>query len=1038
MLNMWITDQAVKKPVLAVVLNLLLIAFGLIALDRLALRELPDVDPPVISIETQYTGAAAQTVENRITKVLERRISGIEGIRFIDAKSIDGLSTINIEFNINRDIDNAANDVRERVFSALSDLPDGADTPEVFKVDSNNNVIMWLNLDSVHMNAMELTDYAERYIVDRLSVVNGVARVRIGGEKRFAMRIWLDRQAMIGKKVSVQDIENALRQNNLELPAGRIESVEREFPVWVERQFKTPEDFSRLVIRKEANGHLLRLYEVAEVELGPEDRRAELRGNGRNMIGLGIIKQSKANTLDVAREIKKTIKEIKLPEGMQLHESYDTSVFIEQAIIEVLKAFIVALLLVTLVIFAFLGNFRSMLIPFFTIPVSIISTFIVLYISGFSINLLTLLGLVLAIGLVVDDAIVVLENIIRRINLNEPPLLASYRGSRQVGFAVIATTTVLLAVFLPISLLQGNVGRLFSEFAFTLAAAVSFSTLVALTLTPVMCAYILHQKEKQSLWAEKINRFLAMTTKHYQRSLKFCLRHSYGILALFILLIISGIVFYQKIPDELVPQEDRGAFFVLVKAPEGASFSYTQKYMHKIEKILMKYVKSGSGARVITLFPQGLGSGDPVNSGFAILVMEDWSERKQSTFDVMADVQRALSQLPGVIAVPVMRSGIGAQNLTQPVQFVLGGADYDELLKWRDILLNEAAKNPGLTNLDSDYDPSKIQINLVVNYNRAAEMGVPVEAIGRALETFLGSREVTTFIDKDEEYEVILEASLDKKAKLNDLKNIYVRSDRTRQLIPIANLAHYKEATVPNALYRFNRMKTITVTASLAEGYSLGEALNFLDETAKKHLPATARIDYKDQSRDFKESQSGIYFTFSLALLVMFLVMAAQFGSFIHPLVIFITAPIAVVGALFGLYITGNSFNIYSQIGLIMLIGLAAKNGILMIEFINQLREQKVKFLQAVIEGSVVRLRPVLMTAISTIFGSLPLVFAVGAGAESRVSIGVVIFFGVSIATFLSLFAVPVVYAKLARRTKPRNYTEQQLSEMDKDIAIKY
>lgn len=1035
---MWLTDQAVKKPVLAVVLNLLLIAFGLIALDRLALRELPDVDPPVVSIETRYTGAAAQTVENRITKVLERRISGIEGIRFIDAQSIDGLSTINIEFTINRDIDHAANDVRERVFSALRDLPDDADAPEVFKVDSNNNVIMWLNLDSVHMNAMELTDYAERHLVDRLSVVNGVARVRIGGEKRFAMRIWLDRKAMVGKNVSVQDIENALRANNLELPAGRIESIEREFPVWVERQFNTPEDFSRLVIRREADGHLLRLYEVAKVELGPEDRRSELRGNARNMIGLGIIKQSKANTLDVAHGIKNALKDIKLPPGMHLHESYDTSVFIEQAIIEVIKAFAVALFLVILVIFVFLGNFRSILIPFFTIPVSITSTFIVLYLAGFSINLLTLLGLVLAIGLVVDDAIVVLENINRRINLNEPPLLASYRGARQVGFAVIATTTVLLAVFLPISLLQGNVGRLFSEFAFTLAAAVSFSTLVALTLTPVMCAYILHKKERQSLWGQKVNRFLAVTAKRYQQSLKFCLRHSYGMLVLFVLLVLTGAFLYQRIPDELIPKEDRGSFFVLVKAPEGASFAYTQKYMRQLENILMQHVKEGHGSRVITIFPQGLGSGDPVNSGFAILVMDNWSRRKTSTFAVMDEVRRQLATLPGVIAVPVMRSGIGAQSQTQPVQFVLGGTDYEELIQWRDILLKEAAKNPGLTHLDSDYDPGKIQINLVINYERAAEMGVSVEEIGRALETFLGSRDVTTFIDKDEEYDVILEAALDKKAKLEDLKNIYVRSSRTNQLIPIANLAHYEETTVPNALYRFNRMKAITITASLAEGYSLGEALTFLEELANKHLPAEAHIDYKDQSRDFKESQTGIYFTFSLALLVMFLVMAAQFGSFIHPLVIFITAPIAVIGALFGLYVTGNSFNIYSQIGLIMLVGLAAKNAILMIEFINQLREQQVKFLQAVIEGSVVRLRPVLMTAISTIFGSLPLVFATGAGAESRVSIGVVIFFGVSIATFLSLFAVPVVYAKLAKRTKARNYTEQRVKRLDSDIKPKY
>ncbi len=1026
---MWLSDLSVKNPVLAMVVNLLLIVFGLIALNRLSLREFPDIDPPVVSIETSYTGAAAQTVENRITKVLERRISGIEGVRFIDAKSIDGFSSINIEFNINRNIDDASNDVRERVFSAMSDLPEEADPPEVFKVDSNAGVIMWLNLSSKRFNALELTDYADRYIVDNLSVIDGVARVRIGGEKRYAMRIWLDRHAMVGKNVTVQDIEQALRENNIELPAGRIESEQREFPVWLARQFSTPQEFGQIVIRREPTGHLLRLSEVADIKKGAENRRTELRGNRASMIGLGIIKQSRANTLDVAKKVRDAVNAINLPEGMELLQSYDTSVFINQSINEVLKTFVIALILVVFVILLFLGNIRSMLIPFVTIPVAIIATFMVIYAAGFSLNLLTLLGLVLAIGLVVDDAIVVLENINRRISMHEPPLLASFRGTRQVGFAVVATTVVLLAVFLPITILQGNVGRLFSEFAFTLAAAVVFSTFVALTLTPVMCSLILTEKQNQARLTRGVNHYLNKLQQAYKRALKHSLRHSYVFLIAFLLIILSGAGLYYAIPQELVPQEDRGAFFVIAKAPEGTSFKSMQNNMRQIESVLMRWVEAGIATRVLTLFPQGFGSGDPLNTGFGIVVMKDFAERDISSQEVINQARIHLLNIPGVIAIPIMRSAIGSLNLSQPVQFVIGGTNYEELTQWRDAILAEARKNPGLVNLDSDYDPSKIQFNLIIDYTRASELGVSIESIGRTLESFLGARTVTTYIDRDEEYDVILEASPEKKASLSDLRNIYVRSSTTNRLIPLSNIAHIKEVTVPNALYRFNRSKSITISASLAEGYSLGEALDYLNQLAKEQLPARARIDYKDQSRDYQESQAGIFTTFLLALLVMFLVLAAQFGSFIHPIVIFITAPIAIVGGMLGLYLTGNTFNIYSEIGIIMLIGLAAKNGILMVEFINQLREQGVKFMQAVIEGSLVRLRPVLMTAISTLFGSLPLVFATGAGAESRMSIGIIIFFGISFATLLTLFAVPVVYVKLARHTKPRNYTALRLED---------
>ena len=840
------------------------------------------------------------------------------------------------------------------------------------------------------------------------------------------MRIWLDRQAMVGKNVNLAEVEKALRDNNIELPAGRIESKKREFPVWLTRAFSTPEEFGNLVIRRETNSHLLRLHEIAHITKDAESQRRELRGNGQDMIGLGIIKQSRANTLDVAKRVRAAVKDIQLPQGVELINSYDSSVFIQQSIEQVIKTLGIALVLVVLVIFLFLGDLRSIFIPFVTIPLALCSTFIILYYAGFSLNLLTLLGLVLAIGLVVDDAIVVLENINRHIAEHQPPLLASYLGTRQVGFAVVATTTVLLAIFLPISLLQGNVGRLFSEFAFTLAAAVVFSTFVALTLVPILCAYILKEKRHQSRWFHQVNRALKQVERRYRSSLNVCLRHSYGFLGLLLLGIGCGSLLYKAIPTELVPTEDRGAFFIITKAPEGTSFEQMQTNMRAVEAEMMKWVDKGVLNRALTLLPFGFGNGDPVNSGFAIGVLTDFSKRDISTQALIQQLRPELMNIPDVMAIPIIRSAIQRNN-AQPVQFVIGGSDYEALQQWRDMILDKAKTNAGLVNLDSDYDPSKIQFNVEVLYNRAAELGVPIAAIGRSLEGLLGTKQVTTFIDRDEEYDVILEAKDEDKAGIKDLKNIYVRSNTTGNLIPLANVAKIVETTVPNALYRYNRSKSITISASLAPGYSLGEALGYLTKIAKNTLPKEARIAYKGESREYQDSQAGIVFTFMLALLIMFLVLAAQFGSFIHPIVIFITAPIAIIGGMVGLYIGHSTFNIYSQIGMIMLMGLAAKNAILIVEFINQLREQGVSFLKAVIDGSVVRLRPVLMTAISTLFGSIPLVLANGAGAENRFTIGLVIFFGISIATFITLFAVPVVYAKIAKHTKPRNHHAKKL-----------
>ncbi len=1016
---MWLSDTSVTRPVFAAVLALLLIAFGLVAYDRLPLREYPDIDPPIVSVEVTYPGAAANVVESRITELIEQRIAGIEGIKYITSSSSDGRSEVTIEFNVNRDIDAAANDVRDRVSGILDDLPLEADAPEIQKVDSNQDVIMWLNLVSTELSVPELTDYAERYLVDRFSIVDGVARVRVGGAQSYAIRIWLDRQALAARGLTTNDVEEALRAENVELPAGSIESRQTQFGVRVERSFRTAEDFASLVLARGDDGYLVRLGDVAEVELGTEEDRTFFRGNEVPMVGIGIIKQSTANTVEVARLVKEEAARLNrsLPAGMSIEQSYDTSVFIEGAIFEVYKTLFIALGLVVLVIFLFLGSFRAMLVPAVTVPVSLIATFIVLLILGFSINLLTLLAMVLAIGMVVDDAVVVLENIHRRImEHGETPLVAAFEGTRQVGFAVIATTLVLIAVFVPIAFLQGNVGRLFSEFALTMAAAVAFSSLVALSLSPMLASQLLGNRQSEGGLARLVDSAFRATRRVYGATLRATMRLRWLVVAIFCALVGATVWLYQQIPGEYAPREDRGAFFVLVNGPEGATYQFMEDYMNEIEARMMPLVENGEITRLLIRAPRAFGNIETFNHGIAIVVLNDWNERR-SGWAIMDDVRARLADLPGVRAFPVMRQGFG-QRVEKPVQFVIGGGSWQQLAEWRDVILEQIAEdNPGLVGIDWDYKETKPQLEVEIDYDRAAELGVTVSAIGRTLETMLGSRRVTTYIEDGEEYDVILEGDRSRQRTPNDLTNIYVRSDRTDALIPLSNLVTVKETADSTSLDRYNRVRSITIEANLADNLALSDALAYLEGLAEQYLPEEVIIDYKGQSLELRDSSESLLFVFVLGILVVFLVLAAQFESWIHPLVIILTVPLAVGGGLLGLYLTGGTLNLYSQIGLIMLVGLAAKNGILIVEFANQLRDAGRTFDEALYEASLTRLRPIIMTGITTAAGAVPLIVSTGAGAETRFVIGVVVLAGVLASTFLTLYFIPVAYDLLARRT---------------------
>ena len=1030
-----LSDVTIKRPIFGTVIALLLIAFGVVAYLRLPVREFPNIDPPIVTIRTNYPGAAASVVESRITEVIEERVAGIEGISFIESRTEDGRSTITMEFAIDRDIDAAANDVRDAIARLGDNLPQEADIPEVRKVDSSEDVILWLNLSSDRMTLPELTDYATRYLMDRLSVVEGVGRVRFGGAREYALRIWIDRTELAARQLTVADIEAALRSDNVELPAGDIESEDLLFTLRLQRAFNGADDFHQLAIGRGSDGQIIRLGEVARVERGASEERSIYRGNGVPMIGIGVIKQSTANTIDVVKGIREAAALIaaSLPEGMHIDSAYDSSVFIQGSITEVYKSLGIAIFCVVVVIYCFIGSARATLVPAITVPISLLGTFIFLYAFGFSVNLLTLLALVMAIGLVVDDAIVVLENISRRVHTcGETPLVAAYYGTRQVFFAVIATTLVLIAVFVPIAFLEGTLGRLFSEFALTMASAVAISSFVALTQSSLLASMILRQETRPSWLARGLERIVTVLSEAYAAALSWTLQRGYLPVIVAFILIGCSMWLYRAIPSEYSPREDRGTFYIEITGPEGASFTYMSDYLDEVETRLMHYIESGEAQRIIASSPSGFSTTSIFNTGRITVVLSDWAERR-SAWTIMNEISTSLADLPGVQASLVMRQGFGSR-VSRPVQFVIGGSTYEELAEWRDILRSEIERNnPGFVNLDWDYKETKPQFEVLIDYDRAADLGVTVNTIGRTLETMLGSRQVTSYIDSGKEYDVLLEGAPEAQRTAASLQNIFVRSGTTGVLIPLSTLVTIEERAGSSMLNRYNRIRAITLNANLADGFALGSALDYLEGLVAAHLPEHVVMDYKGQSLDFKRAGGSIWFIFALGLGVVFLVLAAQFESWLNPLIIMLTVPMAMFGGLLGIYLTGGSLNIYSQIGLIMLVGLATKNGILIVEFANQLRDEGKQVDQVISESCRIRLRPILMTGVTTAASALPLLFSTGPGVETREQLGSVILFGVITATGMTLFLIPVVYRWIAPFTSsPLKRTRRLESEINR------
>ncbi len=1029
---MKLSHVSIQRPVFATVMSLTILLFGIIAFLRLPVREYPDIDPPIISIVTFYRGASPSVVETEITNVLEEQFATLQGVKTLSSSSREEGSVITIEFELNRNVDEAANDVRDRVSRVRNSLPREIDDPIISKVEADAQAIVWMALSSDRHSGLELTDVADRVMKERLQRINGVGSVIIAGERKYAMRVWLDPLRMAAHGLTTQDVEAAIRQENTEIPGGRVEGQGREFAVRTRGELAKPEEFGAIIVSQK-NNDVVRLRDVAEVMVGPADERTAVRYNGAPTVGLGIVKQSKASTVDVAAAVRAAIPDLVklLPDGMRLDVAYDSSTFINESIDEVQQTLIIALCLVVLVVLAFLKSFRATSIPTLAIPVSIVGALAVAYFAGFTLNILTLLALVLAIGLVVDDAIVVLENIYRHMEMGKSRWQAAIDGSKEIGFAVIATTVALVAVFVPLAFLTGSVGRLFNEFGISVAAAVLISGFVALTLTPMLASKILKPLHGTSTgWAARsFDAFFDWLNRFYDRVLRGALRHPVLMISGAALAVILSVVLVKFLPSELVPVEDRGIGFGIVIAPEGSTLDYTDKYMKEIEARLLALPERRGLFSAL-----GLGFGGPgrVTNGFLFLALKPRSERSKSQQQIVQELFPQLISIPGVLAFVVNPPSLGGSFTSSPVQYVLEGDSYQELNQAVGTMMGEASKLGYLINMDTDLRLNKPQLDIDIDRERASGLGVSVAEIGSTLETLLGGRAVTNFKRGTKQYDVILQMRPQARATPDAIQDIYVRG--AGGLVQLANVVKLNETVAPKELNHYNRIRSATITASLVPGVSLGQALDALDHIAQEKLPPGVKRDFGGQSLEYKSSSSSLYFMFLLAVVFIYLVLSAQFESFVHPFTILLSVPLAVFGALLTLFIFGQSLNIYSQIGLIMLIGLVTKNAILIVEFANQLRSRGNTATDAVVQAATIRLRPILMTSFATIFGILPIAIGLGAGAESRRPLGLAVVGGLFFSTMLTLVIVPVVYTVLARFTKASKNASETRSEESTEL----
>ncbi len=1022
---MYLTDVSIRRPALSWVLSLILVVFGTFVFSKLPVRELPSgLQPPVVQVQVEYASASAPIVDEEVTQVIEEVIGGAEGIKNIDAKSENGKSTINIEFDTDIDLDNAANDVRERVARIVGRLPAESEAPRILKQSAGFTTTMWLALSSETWSDLELGDYAERYLVDQFSSIKNVGRIRTGGLREQSIRVWIDPIKLAANNLTIQEVERSLRNENVRLPAGTLEAENIDLTINIDKSYNDLEKLKELPIKK-AKDNIVRLSDIANLELGPVTEKVLFRAQSKGALnlktmGIGIYARSGASTVELSKDVEKKIEEIKktLPSDLNLEIAFNRATYIGEAINEVYKTLAIAFILVVIIIYLFLGNLKAVIVPAIALPVSLIATFLGLYIFDLSINIFVLLSFILAIGIITDDSVIMTDAIYRRIENGETPLVAAYRGSKQITFAIIATTLILVAVFLPLIFIEGIAGTLFKETAIALSFAIVVSSFVALTLSPMLGSKFLDKKKKSNFLTRGFDKFFQGFLKFYTETLGFWMNKKKTIITFIIFIIVASGGLYNYAKKELLPLEDRGVYLVIGFTDEGSSFQYTQKRAEDVEKRLIPLLDSDNSPynRFLMIVP-GFGS---ENSFLIISLLDNWKNRKQNSQTIMRQAIGKIVTVPQTLAFPISPQSIRVSSYNKPVQMVIYGNTYEELEQIQSQVIRMLRKNRNLSRLESDYSRNKPEVNIKINKNKAKDLGISTEAIGQTLETLYGGKTVTKFNKLGKEYPIILQQYLEDRKNKESLSKIFVRSEKTGNLVSLSNLVEFKEKGTASKLSRYNRQRAVTISANISEGYTLAEAIKYLEETMTNVAP-DKQITWKGKSEELKETSNELYIIFALALLTAYLVMSATFNSFIHPFIIILTVPLAVFGGLIFILFLNSSINIFSQIALVILIGISTKNSILIVDYANQLRTKGKEIEKAVKEACSLRFRPIIMTSISTMIAMLPLVIGnigPGAGEGSRLAVGATILGGMIISTFFTLYVTPTMYLTLAKNTR--------------------
>ena len=1037
---MFITELSIKRPAVSWVMSLILIIFGLFVFWKLPVRELPDgIQPPVVQVQVNYKSAAASIIDQEVTQVMEDVIGGAEGIKNIDSKSENGRSTINIEFDTSIDLDNAANDIRERVSRVVDNLPSESDPPQILKRAAGFTTTMWLSLSSKTWSDLELGDYAERFLIDQFSSVKNVGRILVGGLRELSIRVWIDPIKLAANNLTIQEVENALRGENIRLPAGTLEADNIDLTLNLDKSYNNIDTIKQLPIKKSANKIIL-LSDVANIEFGPVSEKTLFKAQTKDQInlktvGIGIYAKSGASTVELSNDIKKRIIEVKksLPEGLDLRVSFNRATYVQAAINEVYKTLIIAFILVVIIIYLFLGNIKAVIVPAIALPVSLIASFLGLYIFGLSINIFVLLSFILAIGIITDDSVIMTDAIYRRIENGETPLVAAYKGSKQISFAIVATTLILIAVFLPLIFIEGISGTLFKETAITLSFSIIVSSFVALTLSPMLASKFLTKKNVKNKIVKKFEKLFLSLSSLYKETLSVLINKT-KIIGIFIIFIIFVSVFlFSFSKKELLPMEDRGVYLVIGFTDEGRSFEYTQEKAQEVEKRLIPLLQAEDSpySRFIMRVPGFGSSANSYNSFIIIALLDNWKNRKKDSQTVMREAIGKIVTLPEAVAFPISPQSIRVSNYNKPVQMVIYGNTYDELEEIQNNVIKKIRSNRNLSRVESDYNRNKPEVKLIINKNKAKDLGVSAQSIGKTLETLYGGKKITTFNRQGREYPIIVQQYLSDRRNKDGISKIYVRSETSGKLISLANLVKFKEEGSAKELARYNRQSAVTISANISENYTLTEAISYLEKIMEETAPNN-QITWKGKSEEIKETSSELFIIFILALLTAYLVMAATFNSFIHPFIIILTVPLAIFGGLVFILFLNSSINIFSQIALIILIGISTKNSILIVDYANQIRTTGKNIESAVKEACDTRFRPIMMTSLSTMIAMLPLVIGnigPGAGEGSRLAVGTTILGGMIISTFFTLYVTPSMYLALAKNTNRIDAVDIELNK---------